>query len=264
MLCPICGSQSTNGIALSDGNIVHDSCYRNAISQLSGLPSQINDMTKNIATLESKLRVAQGVIGIITRALFGGDNPDSIERELNRVKSSLTRTLNQHSKINISIIYIYDFWTSYPPDWKERVHQLKKLTRGNCVQCGSYNNLHAHHKISLSRGGSNRLENLILLCESCHKKQHNTDAFSDNTSSPAIGDRIKNITYAISSKRTIEFLYKKPTDAQYSTRIVTPYRLKNLAHKNTNGSTLCVEGFCHKRQESRTFALKRMKNLRVT
>lgn len=264
MPCPICGSQSTNGIALSDGNIVHDSCYRNALSQLTGLSSQINDMTRSIGTLESKLRAAQGVIGNIARMVFGGESPDSIERELNRAKASLTRALNQHSKINSLIIYIYDFWTSYPPDWKERVHKLKEVTRGNCAQCGSYNNLHAHHKTPLSRGGSNRLDNLILLCDSCHKNQHNTDAFSGSASSPAMGDRIKNITYAISAKRTIEFLYKKPTDAQYSKRVVTPYKLKNVAHENTNGATLCVEGFCHKRQESRTFALKRMKNLKVT
>ena len=263
MPCPFCGAQPTSGIALSDGNIVHDSCYKNAVSQLANLSSQISDMARTIGMLESKLRAAKGVIGSIARVLFGGDNSDSIERELNRAKASLTRARTQHLKINNSILYIYDFWTGYPPDWKERTKRLKEISHGSCTQCGSYNNLHAHHITSLSRGGSNRLENLILLCESCHKRKHNTDSFSDSTSSPAMGDRIKNITYAISSRRNIEFLYKKRSDIQYDKRVLTPYKLKTLAHKNTDGATLCVEGFCHKRQENRTFALKRMKNLKV-
>ena len=264
MTCPICGLHSMNGIALSDGNIVHDSCYGNAISQLTSLSSKINEVSRSIGALRSKLRASQGVVGNIVRVIFGrGDDPDSIEYELNRLNVSLEEMRNQYSKTNDFITTrIYDFMASYPPDWRDRVQKLREMSH-SCTQCGTYKNLHAHHKIPLSRGGSNRLSNLLLLCEPCHKRAHNVDSFSGQTSPVAIDDRIISITNAISSKREIDFLYKKPSDAQYSKRVVTPHRLEKFAHENTDEFTLCVEGFCHKRQENRIFALKRMKNLQV-
>lgn len=230
---------------------------------MANFSSQITETTRNIQNLKSKLSSSQGVVATIVRVLFGGESPETIEHEYNRLNADLFRLRNQYSKIDTTMKYIYDFMVTYPPDWKERVRELKEMSLENCAQCGSHSALHAHHKIPLSRGGSNRLDNLILLCESCHKGRHNVKHFSNNTSLLAIDDRIKAVNYAISSKSNIEFLYKKPTDAQYSKRIVTPYRLKKVNHENTNGFTLCVEGFCHKRQEPRTFALKRMKNLKL-
>ena len=32
--------------------------------------------------------------------------------------------------------------------------------------------LHAHHIVPISEGGSNTLENLITLCSDCHKERH--------------------------------------------------------------------------------------------
>ncbi|MEK7558927.1 MAG: HNH endonuclease signature motif containing protein [Patescibacteria group bacterium] len=32
--------------------------------------------------------------------------------------------------------------------------------------------LHIHHKKPLSKGGDNRFENLIALCQNCHANQH--------------------------------------------------------------------------------------------
>lgn len=38
-----------------------------------------------------------------------------------------------------------------------------------CVKCGSKKNLEIHHIIPHARGGSNRLENLQLLCQRCNR-----------------------------------------------------------------------------------------------
>lgn len=66
--------------------------------------------------------------------------------------------------------------TSYPENWQEL--RLKVLERDGycCRRCNA--NLRGvfyrevHHIIPLSRGGTNRMTNLISLCSKCHDKQH--------------------------------------------------------------------------------------------
>ena len=41
--------------------------------------------------------------------------------------------------------------------------------KGRCVKCGSKKNLEIHHIIPHAKGGSSRLENLQLLCQSCNR-----------------------------------------------------------------------------------------------
>lgn len=55
--------------------------------------------------------------------------------------------------------------TDYPPGWhRTSVDGLKKtfLLGG----------LEIHHIVSVSLGGTNKTENLILLCKECHKIRH--------------------------------------------------------------------------------------------
>lgn len=86
----------------------------------------------------------------------------------------------------------YRYTNTYPPDWYERKLHCQKRDNFKCQQCNytiyfdahslerakdlyqssANNNLHVHHKIPLSRGGNNTLENLISLCEDCHEDQH--------------------------------------------------------------------------------------------
>lgn len=55
--------------------------------------------------------------------------------------------------------------------------QLQKavLERDNftCRKCGCYTNAPPHHRIKLSQGGSDILDNLETLCLDCHAKEHN-------------------------------------------------------------------------------------------
>lgn len=47
------------------------------------------------------------------------------------------------------------------------------------------------------------------------------------------------------------------------TRVVVPERLFNIPNSRESGETLCVEGFCELRQDTRVFALERMQGLEV-
>lgn len=61
------------------------------------------------------------------------------------------------------------------PGWFDRrgerlsPHQLLiSILGGKCDNCGSILGLQVHHKTPLASGGTNRIENLALLCRRCH------------------------------------------------------------------------------------------------
>ena len=56
---------------------------------------------------------------------------------------------------------------------KSQVKFWKKTMRMNgCRCCGSPYKLHRHHIRPLSRGGSNDLDNITIVCEFCHRQIH--------------------------------------------------------------------------------------------
>lgn len=70
---------------------------------------------------------------------------------------------------------VYDWWPDYPPDWDHRRSKVRYRDNRRCVICGSHGSrshpLHTHHVKALGLGGSNRLSNLVTLCEDCHRAQ---------------------------------------------------------------------------------------------
>jgi 5-methylcytosine-specific restriction endonuclease McrA len=65
----------------------------------------------------------------------------------------------------------------YPPDWHMRRQRIKERDGFKCKEC-SYpdgferrsRELHVHHIVALSDGGSNAITNLVTLCHLCHRK----------------------------------------------------------------------------------------------
>jgi 5-methylcytosine-specific restriction endonuclease McrA len=43
--------------------------------------------------------------------------------------------------------------------------------QGKCVQCGSTEDLHFDHKVPWSRGGTNTVNNIQLLCGTCNRRK---------------------------------------------------------------------------------------------
>jgi len=53
--------------------------------------------------------------------------------------------------------------------------QLYERAGGRCEDCGGrgdWRGLAAHHAVFRSHGGSDTLDNLVLLCGKCHSKRH--------------------------------------------------------------------------------------------
>jgi hypothetical protein len=42
-----------------------------------------------------------------------------------------------------------------------------------CEECGSQETMESHHKVALSKGGTNERSNVVILCKKCHCKAEN-------------------------------------------------------------------------------------------
>lgn len=66
----------------------------------------------------------------------------------------------------------------YPPDWERRRKRVYQRDDYECQHCGALGGsrgdteLHAHHILPISSGGTHELSNLTTLCWSCHNDQH--------------------------------------------------------------------------------------------
>jgi hypothetical protein len=61
----------------------------------------------------------------------------------------------------------------YPDNWDEIREAVKDRDHHRCTQCDAVDvELHVHHIVPLSRGGANDWDNLVTLCDICHKEEH--------------------------------------------------------------------------------------------
>jgi hypothetical protein len=68
-------------------------------------------------------------------------------------------------------IRAYDGQRLPAPEW--RIVRTIVLLRDDyiCVYCGSEDDLHVDHRIPVSKGGSNRLDNLVTACGPCNQSK---------------------------------------------------------------------------------------------
>ena len=86
----------------------------------------------------------------------------------------------------------------------------------------------------------------------------------DDESCKVRGDNEVELIYAaIKEGKEIEFGYTKPRARVAELRQIKPFELAYVSNKYGDARTHCVIGFCSTRNAQRTFALKRMSNLRV-
>ena len=264
--CRLCNTSVSDGIHLSEGSMVHESCLDSLQNKAIKIEDEIRVLESKLSRLERELRRRRG-IGFKILSIFSKSNVElaDIEQAIPVVRDSIAYSNSELTAINTRLASLYDYFMAYPPDWDERKKEVISRDGKNCKKCGSLRHLHLHHITLLSRGGSNKISNLILLCENCHSKEHGGRDFNGefNNLETAFSKRVSNIRYAIEKGKHIEFSYKKPSEKGYKKRTIKPLALVNLAHRRDNGSTLCVLGFCELRKANRNFALKRMKGLKV-
>lgn len=264
-ICNICKSICTEGQVLSNGNKIHTYCFQLLNTQYNQQYKEFKSAKESLDKVQLLLEEHISFMGGIRR-FFGGSTKE--HDTLRESEEKLVKQFNQNQKLFFdtfnTITAIWDFLPSYPPDWNNRT---KKMLEGNlsCSKCTKRNQqLHVHHIIPLSRGGSNRYDNLEVLCESCHSKEHGGKTFSYKLTNEdnSFSVRLKLIEQAIREKKTISFLYAKYGETPTNRR-ASPRSINNYEHERKHGSTLCVEGFCYLRNEDRTFAISRMSKVKI-
>lgn len=61
----------------------------------------------------------------------------------------------------------------YPMNWNSVRKEVYRRDRWTCQQCGVRGvKVFAHHKVHISQGGSNHLDNLETVCRKCHEREH--------------------------------------------------------------------------------------------
>lgn len=265
-LCKICSKSVFDGIHLSDGGIIHESCLDSIQAKELEIESEIHEQQRIMNSLTRKIERRKGLIFKFV-SIFSKPSSDltDIEKEVTVIQENIKQLSSSLFSLKENAARIYDYFLTYPPDWEERRIQVAESDGEQCDKCGKSWHLHLHHIKPLSKGGNNKIVNLRLLCENCHSKKHGGRDFSGefNNTETAFSKRVANIRYALENSKRIKFGYKKPTDKGHKQRIVNPAELINIAHVRDSGSTLCVRGYCELRKAERTFALKRMRGLKV-
>jgi hypothetical protein len=260
MNCPVCESPSTVGVSLATGAVVHSSCYDELCAAWVAAGQQAATRRADVAAALSALRRRQTYYGRVSGALFGGEAEATIRGRLIAAEYAAGQADRQRELTTSHALPIFDVLIGYPPDWLLRTAAVYERD-GVCVRCGSTSGLDTHHTKPLSKGGTNQLANLELLCRECHSAAHAGRSLKYEGGvdrPPAIAGRVQVLARAIQMGLDVEFMYQKPQDLLPLKRRLSPSGLSEVAHQRDGGSTLCVEGFCHVRQSGRVFALKRM------
>ena len=247
--CTVCKIETDweYDIALSNGDFLHYSCI---------LLLQMREHEIETALQQQK---SQLILSLFVpnetqeqHALPEADSED-LRAKLAKVKSVLTE--------------IYDHLPCWPPDWDERKRQVIREKGSRCSKCGKEQDVYLLHDIPVFEGGTNKLDTLRLICAECYRgTYHEGDIFGTFTlkaSQSEFAEQFTEIQSAIDNEQRIRFEYKKPRAKRWRTRVVTPERLLNIPNSRESRETLCVEGFCELRQDTRVFALERMQGLEI-
>lgn len=124
--------------------------------------------------------LAFGLLGIIFRG-YNSVLKKREEREENEINIELTKINHQSNfeipKIKHELSGIYAQYWKNPPDWEDRKHKVYIRDGFHCRHCGkekthrSRSQFHVHHIIPRTMAeGNHNLENLMLLCDTCHSK----------------------------------------------------------------------------------------------
>ena len=280
--------------SFTDGRIIHDDCFKSIISMDKELLEQIQSERKKSDIIQEKINkynkaAAENETVVIKllnifkskEALEDKPFPTLIRKtqfELNDVMNkirSMQRPLNDlQAKKQVILDDLYDYWPDYPPDWEKR-RAFALVIQKNCSRCKNWlkEKLHVHHKVPLGKGGSNKQDNLEVLCETCHGKIHHTD-FSqygrmgneEKTVSKVGIKKIEIIQTAILEKKDIEISYED-YHGSLTKRKIKPIEIikggKIEGGLKTNKNSTYVKAYCYLRKAERDFNLRNIRNIEI-
>jgi hypothetical protein len=260
--CTLCGGACHDERVLVNGESLHESCYANLLKEAEQARTAAGFYAARSAEIVRELARADS-IGAKFRSWLSGRAIDK-EALRNEQQSALARS-NEHRYTQQSLEYalseLYDYWPTYPPDWDLRRRKLVEARGRSCSRCGRQKgDMHAHHRVPVSKGGHHKPDNLELLCSKCHSRRHGgadfSGPFEHDLEDSGFAERLRLIQTAMTTGRCISFRYRKFT-GERSTRTIRPYELKQV------GQSLCVRGLCYLRNDARIFAIKRMSNVQL-
>lgn len=88
--------------------------------------------------------------------------------------------------------------SDYPSDWDSRRREVYERDNHACQNCGRSSRersdleLHAHHIVPISKGGSHAKTNLSTMCSECHNAIHNDNQAPTASGTPSSSDRMTN------------------------------------------------------------------------
>ncbi len=258
LYCIICNKSGSDGILLSNGAVYHKECLEKLLYHKLELSSEYSNTNREINTLEKKLNNFSNKI--LNYFFINSKRIGEIENELISYRKKIKTIDTISSEVSNKIKALYDYWLDYPPDWDERRRGLLN-DNAYCQQCfKGYEKkvtLHIHHRIPVAKGGSHKRENLIVLCEDCHQSRHKhkLGKFDDGGLNP-FEKKLYLIREAIEKNSNISFNYTK-YEGEKSSRTIKPEEFKKVK------ISLCVRGYCFLRKDYRTFAIRRMSNLKL-
>lgn len=94
--------------------------------------------------------------------------------------------------------------SSYPSDWDSRRRRVYRRDGYSCQNCGAYGGphggaeLHAHHIVPKSKGGTDNLGNLRTLCKHCHNAIHHKNKMAPTNN----GNAQASVKYGSSGRLT--------------------------------------------------------------
>jgi hypothetical protein len=267
--CCICSTDVAIDGVLVDGSVFHTRCHESLKQSAANIKAREQAL---LAELQKPLSFFESLSSI-----FFASRQAELLATKNRIIAQIHSAREDHVTAVTKLTRLYDLWPSYPPDWEERRRQVSARDHYSCSQCGVSGRLHLHHIRALSQGGTNKLDNIALLCENCHSAAHGGREFRYEKRNveelTTIEKKIAILNEAISQRRNVHFRYKKP-DGTITSRTVTPREMRKLSVSELRAllgrpaniekeGTLCLFGHCHLRRAKRTFAVHRMQRIEI-